>query len=50
MWQSLLHFLGICPCCHTHLDLMDFLLFGSPIYLFIVYKAKSIIQFFRDCF
>ncbi len=50
MWNSLLHFLGLCPCCHAHLDLMDFLLFGSPIYLFIVYKAKSIIQFFRDCF
>ena len=30
---------------HTHLDLME-----SPIYLFIVYKAKSIIQFLEIAF
>ena len=46
MWNSILHFLGICPCCHTHLDLMDFLLLGSPVVAFVTLKIKSIYSFF----
>ena len=50
MWNSLLHFLGLCPCCHSHFDLLDLLLFGGPIIAYIIYKIKSITKFFKDCF
>ena len=44
MWHNILHFLGFCPCCHF--NLMNIVLFGSPLIAFITLKAKSIYNFF----
>jgi len=44
MFNSILHSLGLCPCCH--LNLMNILLLGSPLIAFITFKAKSIYNFF----
>jgi len=46
VWNSILHFLGLCPCCHSHLNLMDILLLGSPLIAFTTFKAKCIYNFF----
>jgi hypothetical protein len=46
VWNSILHFLGLCPCCHSHFNLMNILLFGSPLIAFISIKFKCICGFF----